>query len=140
MSPENLSRRAILAGAVSVPALALPAVVAAAPATAPDIPVGRAAVVARAEQIVDLLRTRHVCEGWALDEGRAEQFQQNIRRLDIEAEDVDIEQQINDWVIDHGQSFDWIFRGDHGVMICGAAAGSTCAPNPDAELIALGSG
>jgi hypothetical protein len=130
MSPENLSRRAILAGAVSVPALALPAVVAAAPATAPDIPVGRAAVVARAEQIVDLLRTRHVCEGWALDEGRAEQFQQNIRRLDIEAEDVDIEQQINDWVIDHGQSF----------MICGAAAGSTCAPNPDAELIALGSG
>ena len=33
MSPTNLSRRAILAGAASVPALALPAVVTAAPAT-----------------------------------------------------------------------------------------------------------
>jgi hypothetical protein len=36
MSPENLSRRAILAGAAAVPALALPIVVAAIPAAADD--------------------------------------------------------------------------------------------------------
>jgi len=89
MSPENLSRRAILAGAASVPALALPAVVAAAP-TAPDA-TRESAIVVRAEQIVDLLRTRRICEGWKLDKVRADQFLQNVRRLDLKAGDTDLE-------------------------------------------------
>jgi predicted lipoprotein with Yx(FWY)xxD motif len=59
MSPENLSRRAILAGAASVPALALPAVVATAiPAVATAAPTSLTAapdpVIALAERAMQL--------------------------------------------------------------------------------------
>jgi hypothetical protein len=135
MSPENLSRRAILAGAAAVPALALPAVVAAAP-TAPDATC-ESAIVARAEQIVDLLRTRRICEGWKLDEVRADQFLQNVRRLDLKAGDTDLEGEIIAWAHDHGQSLDWLLEGDPIRLVCGGAAQSICAPNPDAQIVAL---
>jgi hypothetical protein len=133
MSPEDLSRRAILAGAASVPALALPAVVAAAP-TAPDA-TRESAIVVRAEQIVDLLRTRRICEGWKLDKVRADQFLQNVRRLDLKAGDTDLEGEIIAWAHDHGQSLDWLLAGDPISLVCEGAAHSNCAPNPDAKVV-----
>jgi hypothetical protein len=136
MSPENLSRRAILAGAASVPALALPAVVASAAATvSPAIADEKAATVARAGQIVDVLRSRYVCAGWTLDEARAAEFVRSVHLLDYAEEDSAEFAFILDWMFEHEQSLDWLLKGDVRGMIC---TGARCSPRVDAELIALG--
>ena len=45
-------------------------------------------------------------------------------------EDLDAEAEINDIVYRHGQSLDWVFRGDPGVMICNLAEGTTSRRPP----------
>ena len=69
---SKLSRRALVASASSLPALAIPAASLAAPADPRD----RQAVVARAEQMVEILRDRFVCAGWheQFDTNRAAAF------------------------------------------------------------------
>jgi hypothetical protein len=127
---SNLSRRNIVASAAALPVLAVPAF--AVPAVTPSAD-DKAAMVRRAEEVVDLLSTRYIREGWhdSFDKDRAAKFLQDIRRLDIKAEDVDLEQEILAWMREHGQSFDWILVGDKGGMICCLAS---YAPPPSTEV------
>jgi hypothetical protein len=86
------------------------------------------AMLARAEQIIDLLRTRYVCENWKLDEEAAERMLQYFRHRAAGAPDDDQEfQAVVAFSGTHGQSLDWIVMGNPGGMICGAAARSAQA-------------
>lgn len=90
----------------------------------------RGAMVARAEQIVALLGTCHVIEGWRLNEQRAALFLENMRTFDERNGDDPRFTEILAWVGDHGQSLDWIFAADPSSLICGAAAQSKAARGP----------
>jgi len=140
MSKSTLTRRNLVAGAAAVPAFALPAVAGTAATPSPDelAALDRAAIVARAEQMVEVLRTCHVVDGWQLDEPRAAHFLDSLRRLDFNDGDTAEMTAVLDWVQDHGQSLDWIFCGDPVRMVCRGAAQSPRAPTPDAELLRLG--
>jgi hypothetical protein len=96
-------------------------------------PLDHHAILARAQQMVDLLRTCYVCEGWhgkGLDEPAAERMLQYFRR---QADGAPEDDQDPEWeaaiafFFDHGQSLDWILVGNPGSMICGAAARSARA-------------
>jgi hypothetical protein len=121
MSTSQLSRRSLVTSAAALPALAIPAVAVA----NPDVH-DMAAMVRRAEEIVDLLGGRVIRAGWHdnFDKDRAAQFLQDVRAYDYEAEDVDHEQKINAWARDHGVSHDWLFAGDPRNMICTLAGHS----------------
>jgi hypothetical protein len=120
MSSVHLTRRALVASTAAIPAAAALSL----PAAADD----KAAAVARAEQIVELLRTRYVAEGWQLDVQRAAHFLDSMRRLDYADGDSPEMTTVLEWTADHGQSLDWIFRGDAGGMICSGAAHSMPTP------------
>jgi predicted nucleic acid-binding protein len=87
----------------------------------------QAAIVSRAEQVVELLRSKYVADGWQLNEQRAADFLDALRRLDFENDDSLEMKSVLDWVHDHGQSLDWIFQGDFAAMICAGAAHSVSA-------------
>jgi hypothetical protein len=129
MSKSTLTRRNLVAGAAAVPAFALPAVAgtAATPSLDELAALDRAAIVARAEQMVEVLRTCHVVDGWQLDEPRAVLFLDSLRRLDFNDGDTAEMTAVLAWARDHGQSLDWIFCGDPGGMVCRAAAQSAAA-------------
>jgi hypothetical protein len=95
--------------------LAVPAVGAAVPAAH-----GKAAMVRRAEEIVEIFSDRYIREGWNenFDKERAAEFLENVRRIDIAAEDIEHEQKILAWAKDHGVSLDWLLNGDPSGMIC----------------------
>jgi hypothetical protein len=116
---SNLSRRSLVTTAAALPALAVPAVALA----RPDVR-DRAAMVRRAEEIVDLLSTRYIREAWHenFDRDRAARFLQDVRQCDLSAEDVGFEEQIIAWAIDHEVSLDWLILGDPTSMICILAA------------------
>ena len=78
------------------------------------------AALHRAAKIVIVLGECHVRDGWTLDKARAERFLESMCLLD--PHDGDAMGPIVEWVADHGQSLDWIFRGDPGSMILAAAA------------------
>ena len=83
------------------------------------------AILARAEQVVDVLRTRYVCQCWKLDEEAAARMLRYFRRKAAGAPDNDEEwQAVVAFCGEHGQSLDWIVRGDPAGMICSAAARS----------------
>jgi hypothetical protein len=145
MSPTALSRRSLFAAgsalAATAAAAALPAA-AAVPAIEP-VPLpplapaadSKEATIARAEQMVELLRSRFIHDGWKLDEKRAAAFLDSVRKLD--PEDGDAMLPIVEWVSDHRQSLDWIFQGDAGVMICRLAAISAAATDDPVIALAL---
>ena len=83
----------------------------------------RAAMVARAEQIVEVLGTCFVREGWheAFDHKRAARFVENVRMFDEHDGDDPRFRQLLAWMRDHGQSLDWLFDGDVEPLICRAA-------------------
>jgi len=98
---SNLSRRALVSSVAALPVFAIPAV-----ASEPD-GFDRAAILARAEQMVEFLSTRYVRAGWSFDQQRAARFLDAIRTLDLTSEDVsqkdaEINAEINSWVSDHG--------------------------------------
>jgi hypothetical protein len=141
MSP--LSRRTLVATAAALPALALPAAVlpAAALPTAAAAPAidSREAMVIRAQQMVDLLGTCYVREGWKLDAERGAQFVESVRTFDENDGDCPKFRIVLDWMHDHGQSLDWLVDGDvAGLITARAALRATVGPPIDAELIALG--
>jgi hypothetical protein len=96
------------------------------------------AEVARLEQAVDLLRTRHICYGWKMDESGAERA---LRYFRAGCPDDDEE-----WVAalsfisKHSLSLDWICDGDVGPMICTLASRSKraamIAGTPDDPIFA----
>lgn len=99
----------------------------------------RDASLARAEEVVNLLRTRYVRQGWKIDEEGAERALAYCRAYATDGSDLDEEREAAlDFFHDHGISLDWIFRGDVAGLITGAASHSTRAQRiGDAELVAL---
>jgi hypothetical protein len=120
----NLSRRGALAGL----SVAAAAGVAALPAGAIE---AGAAALGRAEFMIERLRTRYVCEGWhgrGLDEDAAARALAYFRNWSAGGpEDADEWMFVVKFLDDHGQSIDWIMRGDPGGMICEGASRSSRA-------------
>jgi len=119
---------------------ALVAVPTAAPAIlGPDECQRGAAALKRAEEIVDLLRTRYVREGWKIDDAAAEQALSYFRGWAADgSDDDDLREAAIRFLSSHGQSLDWVIDGNIGGMICGLAKHSRRASETtDAELLAL---
>jgi hypothetical protein len=126
---------------VSLPIVA--ALPIAAPAMAAEHPDDHAATLARAEQIVETLRTNYVAEGWTLFEPAAEEMLGFFRRrLEGKPErDNEFKMDVVEFFAAHGQSLDWVLFGDPSVMICRlAAAKSEERGEPDHTLIELADG
>jgi hypothetical protein len=84
---SNLSRRSLVAGAATLPALAVPAVAGDTPIPLPAAgDDGRAASVVRAQYIVETLSTRYIREGWHenFDRERAARFIENMRTYELQ--------------------------------------------------------
>jgi hypothetical protein len=82
------------------------------------------ASLARAEQAVELLRTRYIRDGWKIDEEAAERALAYLRKYACGADDADEFQTCMHFFHGHGISIDWIFDGDIAGLICRCAAGS----------------
>ena len=81
------------------------------------------AILARVEQIIDLLRTCHVCDGWKLDEEGAERTLRYFRHCADGSQDDNHEfTAASAFLYRNGQSLDWVILGDPRGMICRAAA------------------
>ena len=81
-----------------------------------------AASLPRAEQIVELLTTCYVREGWKIDKAAAKRALTFVRKYAKDGSDPDEGRKaaIN-FFGSHGQSLDWVFCGDIRGMICGLA-------------------
>jgi hypothetical protein len=76
----------------------------------------------RAEQIVELLSTCYVREGWKIDKAAAKRALAFVRGYAKDGSDPDDGREAAlDFFPSHGQSLDWVFCGDIGGMICGLA-------------------
>jgi hypothetical protein len=147
--PSSTSRRGFLmntivsaASLATATAVTVPPTAAAASTAFPPVPVADscpAASLARAEEIVDLLRTRYIREGWKIDEAAAEHTLAYCRRYAADGSDPDDGREAAiDFFYTHGQSLDWVFHGSHGALICKLAAHSKRANSlADAELSKL---
>jgi hypothetical protein len=81
-----------------------------------------AASLPRAEQIVELLTTCYVREGWKIDKAAAKRALTFVRKYAKDGSDPDAGRKVAmDFFDSHGQSLDWVFCGDIGGMICGLA-------------------
>lgn len=132
------SRRAMITGATAALAtVASVATIAATPASdklnvasvastpAVTATLDAKAALARFEIIVDKLRNCTVAEGWSMDEEAAAAAMDYFQRMARgEPEDDDAFSRAIDFICSHGQSLDWIFRDNPGVMICVMAAHS----------------
>ncbi|WP_219682156.1 hypothetical protein [Bradyrhizobium canariense] len=97
-------------------------------------------ILARVEQIVDVLRTRYICEGWQMDEDGAARalnyFRRHVEGPGFKDEDEDTLEftRVLEFFRSHGQSLDWAHDGDLAGMICrlakvsprGGALGASC--------------
>ena len=82
----------------------------------------RAASLPRAEQIVELLSTCYVREGWKINKAAAKRALAFVRGYAKDGSDPDDGRKAAlDFFHSHGQSLDWVFCGDIGGMICGLA-------------------
>jgi hypothetical protein len=120
------------------------AAAAAAPAVAMNLAshepvVDHKGILARVEQIVDVLRTRYVCEGWEMDEAGAAHaliyFRRHVEGPPFRNEDEDTAayHQALEFFRSHGQNLDWIHDGNPDGLICGLAKGSPRAGDLAAE-------
>src|ERR1700748_3834379 len=118
-----------------------PSIATAAPAIAPALPAewSAAASPKRAEEVVELLRTRYIREGWKIDEDAAARALAYCRDYATDGSGpADDQAAALDSFHDHGISLDWVFRGDVAGLICGVAMNSARANAiADAELLAL---
>jgi hypothetical protein len=137
----TLSRRHLVTTAAALPALALPAAVlpaAALPAAAAPAIDSREAMVIRAQQMVDLLGTCYVREGWKLDAERAALFVESVRTFDENDGDCPKFRIVLDWMHDHGQSLDWLADGDiAGLITARAVLRATVGVPTEAYIKAL---
>jgi hypothetical protein len=94
-----------------------------------------AASLPRAEQIVELLSTCYVREGWTIDKAAAKRALAYVRKYAKDGSDPDEGRRVAmDFFHSHGQSLDWVFCGDIGGMICGLAKHSERAADVAAGL------
>ena len=82
------------------------------------------AALRRAAQIVRVLG-EYGRDGWTFDKARGTRFLESMCNLDYKDDDSEEMTTIIEWVSDHGQSLDLIFRGDPSVMICQLAPAAT---------------
>jgi hypothetical protein len=134
---SRLSRRSLVAGAATLPAAALTAGSAAIAAIGDT---SRAAGIARARHIVELLSDRFIRDGWheSFDRERAARFIENMHTFDEDDGADPRFQEVLEWVHDHGQSLDWLFDGGLVGMICRPASHSpvaTAIPDPAFAVI-----
>ncbi|KRR20377.1 hypothetical protein [Bradyrhizobium retamae] len=102
-----------------------------------DKPSSLEAELARFEQAVNVLRTRHVCEGWTMDEAAAERALSYFRKG---CPDDDEEWGATLYFMaSHGLSFEWIHYGDPSVMIAQSASLSRQAAAADPIFAAIDS-
>jgi hypothetical protein len=129
-SVSGVSRRsAIMNTVVSIASLATSTAIASPSIAADGSTAGTP--LSRARQMIGLLRTCYVREGFTLDEtgaARALRYFENSGPEDEEAAVLSFAKQ-------YGQSLDWILLGDPGGMICRLAGAANSGG--DAELIAL---
>jgi hypothetical protein len=118
----NYDRRSFMNTLVSLPIAAVVPV--ASPALAAFDSDSVAAQISRLEKAIDLLRTRHVREGWQLDEEGARHALQYFRAGCPDDEDQTDWTATIQFINSHGISWDWLLSGDVAVMICGAASHS----------------
>jgi hypothetical protein len=113
---SNLSQRSLVSSAAALPALAVLAVAIAA-TTPADF--DKAAMIRRAEELVELFSTRYIRDGWheSFDKAGAAEFLENVRSVNMDAQDAEHEAKILAWTKDHGVSLDWLLEGDHGAVI-----------------------
>ena len=111
-SKQSLSRRAALTGAVAV-AVSAPAAVGLPAAT----PADHAAILARAEEIIYRLRTRHIREGWSPDTEGGERMLRYFRRC-VANPGYDDPDEFYSAVVEYtgrnNQSLDWLLSGNPG--------------------------
>jgi hypothetical protein len=82
----------------------------------------RRSSLARAKQVVELLSTCYVREGWKIDEAAAKEALAYCSGYVKDGSDPDDGREAAmDFFRSHGQSLDWVFDGDVGGMICGLA-------------------
>ena len=98
-----------------------------------------AGALARAEEIVSLLRTNFIRQGWTIDEAAAERALAFCRGYAADGSGPEDEEKAAfDFFFSHGQSLDWVFLGRHQSLICGLATHSKRANSlADAELLRL---
>ena len=108
---SQLNRRHALALVATLPVMTVPAAAVAIAAAVPPSLTDAHAALARAEQVIDALRTRVVDKGWKLDEDAASRALECYRRIANGSQDDDQEQGALAFFYDHGQSMDWIERG-----------------------------
>jgi hypothetical protein len=81
-----------------------------------------ASALPRAKQIVELLSTCYVREGWKINKAAAKRALAFVRGYAKDGSDPDDGRKAAlDFFHSHGQSLDWVFCGDIGGMICGLA-------------------
>jgi hypothetical protein len=82
----------------------------------------------RMVQIVALLRTRDVCDGWKIDNDLADSALGYLKKLAAgefsEDQAVDQIPVLIRFCDAHNQSLDWVLLGDPAVMICESASRS----------------
>lgn len=126
---STLSRRAFMSASSSVALLTVASPAIAGPAECPEQ--FAAEQLARAEQMIELLRTRYICDGWKLDEAAADRvlefFRTSVRFPTSHESQPGYE---DEWTFvirftgDHDQSLDWLIMGDISGMITRAASRS----------------
>jgi hypothetical protein len=116
-----VSRRFFVNSIVSLPIAAVVPVATPSIAAPPmsDKPSRPEAELARFEQAVNVLRTRHVCEGWTMDEAAAERALSYFRKGCPDDEEWGATLY---FIASHGLSFEWIHFGDPSVMIAQGAS------------------
>jgi len=88
----------------------------------------KAAAIKRAEYIVEVLSNCVVDPaGYRFDRERGARFLENMRKQNWSRADK-TQQEIHDWLRDHGQSLDWVYDGDPVGMICKVAANAARRP------------
>jgi hypothetical protein len=85
------------------------------------------AALIRAEGLVRCLSDSRIADGFILDEASVERMLHYLRKEATKKNSATDEEfaAVADFCHEYGQSLDWLFFGDPGVMICRAAGNST---------------
>jgi hypothetical protein len=122
---HRVTRRNLMNIAINAGALVAAPPIAVAASVVSQEPSSAFAMLRRAEHCVECLRTRYVCDGWKMDEEAAERMLQYFRsQAEGQPENDEEWQAAVAFIGSHGQSLDWILRGEPEVMICGVASRS----------------
>lgn len=98
------------------------------------------AALARAEYMIETLRTCYVREGFHdafLDDAKAERVLHYFRQFAAGRDDESEYKAVIDFCAEYGQSLDWLFRGDVRGLIAGGAHRSCGASGSDPAFNAI---